>query len=60
MPKNKEVEAWFARYENPMKDVALRMREIILGADPRIGECIKWRWPGSSGPAGRATSRSTS
>jgi uncharacterized protein YdhG (YjbR/CyaY superfamily) len=45
MPKSKEVEAWFARYENPMKDVVLRMREIILAADPRIGECIKWQAP---------------
>ena len=45
MPKSNEVEAWFRRYENPMKDVVLRMREIILGADPRIGECIKWQAP---------------
>src|SRR5215471_949207 len=45
MPKSKEVESWFARYENPMKDVVLRMRDIILGADPRLGECIKWQAP---------------
>ena len=45
MPKSKEVEAWFARYENPMKNVVLRMRDIILGADRRIGECIKWQAP---------------
>jgi uncharacterized protein YdhG (YjbR/CyaY superfamily) len=45
MPKSKEVEAWFARYENRMKAVVLRMREIILAADPRIGECIKWQAP---------------
>jgi uncharacterized protein YdhG (YjbR/CyaY superfamily) len=45
MPKSKEVEAWFARYENPMKDVVLRIRDIVLGADPRIGECIKWQAP---------------
>jgi uncharacterized protein YdhG (YjbR/CyaY superfamily) len=45
MPRSAEVEAWFARYENPMKDVVLRMREIILGADPRIEECIKWQAP---------------
>jgi len=45
MPKSKEVEAWFARYENPMKGVVLRMREIILGADARIEECIKWQAP---------------
>src|SRR5262249_54531240 len=45
MPKSNEVEAWFRRYENPMKDVVLRVRNIILGADPRIGECIKWQAP---------------
>jgi uncharacterized protein YdhG (YjbR/CyaY superfamily) len=45
MPKNKQVDAWFARYDNPMKEVVLRMREIILAADPRIEECIKWQAP---------------
>jgi uncharacterized protein YdhG (YjbR/CyaY superfamily) len=45
MPKNKEVDAWFARYENPMKPVVERIREIVLGADKRIGECIKWQAP---------------
>lgn len=39
------MDAWFARYENPMKDVVLRIREIILAADPRMGECIKWQAP---------------
>jgi len=43
--KSKEVDAWFARYENPMKAVVMRMREIILGADERVGECIKWQAP---------------
>jgi uncharacterized protein YdhG (YjbR/CyaY superfamily) len=45
MPKSKEVDAWLARYENPMKDVVLRMREIILATDSRIEECIKWQAP---------------
>lgn len=45
MPKNKGVDAWFARYENPMKAVVKRIREIVLGADPRIEECIKWQAP---------------
>jgi uncharacterized protein YdhG (YjbR/CyaY superfamily) len=45
MPRSKEVDAWFARYDNPMKGVVQRIREIILGADPRIGECIKWQAP---------------
>ena len=45
MPRRKEVDAWLARYENPMKDVVLRVREILLAADPRLDECIKWQAP---------------
>ncbi len=45
MAKSKEVDAWFARYENPMKEVVLRIRDIVLAADPRISECIKWQAP---------------
>ena len=45
MPQNKEVDAWLARYDNPMKPVVERIRAIVLAADPRIDECIKWRAP---------------
>ena len=45
MPKRKEVDAWFARYDNPMKAVVMRVRELVLGADKRIDECIKWQAP---------------
>jgi hypothetical protein len=45
MPKNAVVEAWLALYDNPMKAVVERIRAIILGADRRIGECIKWQAP---------------
>ena len=45
MPKQKEVEDWLRIYENPMKSVVLKVREIILNADPRIDECIKWQAP---------------
>jgi uncharacterized protein YdhG (YjbR/CyaY superfamily) len=45
MARNKEVDTWFARYDNPMKDVVQRIRSIILAADPRIAECIKWQAP---------------
>jgi uncharacterized protein YdhG (YjbR/CyaY superfamily) len=45
MGRSKEVDAWFARYENPMKDVVQKVREIVLGADARIDECIKWQAP---------------
>ena len=39
------VDAWFDRYDNPMKPVVQRMREIVLEADPRVAECIKWQAP---------------
>jgi len=45
MPRRKEVDAWFARYDNPMKEVVQRVHEIILDADERIDECIKWQAP---------------
>lgn len=45
MPKSREVEAWFTGYENPMKPVVERIREIVLAADERIEECIKWQAP---------------
>jgi len=34
-----------AGYDNPMKAVVQAMREAVLAADPRIGECIKWSAP---------------
>ncbi len=40
-----EVDAWFEAYDNPMKPVVQRVREILLAADPRMGECIKWKAP---------------
>jgi len=43
--RNPEVDAWFDRYENPMKEVVLRTRELMLDADERIGETIKWSTP---------------
>ena len=42
---SKEVDAWFSRYENTKKDVVLRIREIVLAADPRVDESIKWQAP---------------
>jgi len=43
--RNGEVDIWFERYENPMKPVVERIRAIVLGADRRIEECIKWQAP---------------
>jgi hypothetical protein len=43
--RNPEVDAWLASYENPMKPLLQLVREIILDADERIGETIKWSTP---------------
>ena len=45
MNKNPEVDSWFAATDHPLKDVMLRVRDIILGADSRVEECIKWQSP---------------
>lgn len=45
MPKDAVVERWYRLWDNPMKPVALAMREIILAADPRIVEQLKWQAP---------------
>lgn len=45
MSKNAEVDTWFADYESPLKDVMLRGRDVILEADTRIEECMKWKSP---------------
>jgi len=42
---NPEVDGWFARKEPVQAEAMLRVREIILGADPRIEETIKWSTP---------------
>lgn len=45
MPTNLAVDAWFDQYDNPMKPVVQRVREVVLAADPRITEAIKWQAP---------------
>ena len=40
-----EVDAWMVRYDNPQKALVQAVREVILAADPRVGECIKWQAP---------------
>ena len=41
----KEVDAWMAKYDNPMKPLVQKIRKIILAADKRIEETIKWQTP---------------
>lgn len=34
-----------ARYDNPMRDVVQRVRQILLSSDDRLDECVKWQTP---------------
>jgi hypothetical protein len=43
--RNPEVDAWLEHYDNPLKPLVLRVREILHEADPRLGEEIKWSTP---------------
>lgn len=45
MAASAEVDAWFARYDNPQKTLVLAVRKVLLDADARIGEAIKWQSP---------------
>lgn len=45
MSRSPEVDAWFASYDHPLCAAMQRVREIVLAADPRMGECIKWKTP---------------
>lgn len=42
---SKEVSEWFERLDHPQKEAMMAVREVILGADSRISESIKWSSP---------------
>jgi hypothetical protein len=42
---NPEVEAWFRDLDHPLKKAMLEVRRIILRADRRVDETIKWKSP---------------
>jgi hypothetical protein len=45
MQTSTEVDAWFAAREHPMIEAMQRARRLILEADPRVAESIKWQTP---------------
>lgn len=45
MPTSSDVDAWFDRYDNPQKDLVDAVRHVILAADERVTETIKWQAP---------------
>jgi hypothetical protein len=44
-PRPESVEAFLDALDHPHKPEILALRQIILAADPRIGEGIKWNAP---------------
>jgi len=45
MTTSPEVDAWFDRYDNPQKDLVDAVRRVILDADDRVTETVKWQAP---------------
>lgn len=43
--ENPEVTQWFFALEHPLKEAMMRVREIIMEADGRMEESIKWQAP---------------
>jgi len=43
--RNREVDEWFATYDNPQRELVQEVREAILATDERVAEAIKWKAP---------------
>lgn len=50
-PAPEDVEAFLVSLEHPFKAEIVELREVILGADARIGEGIKWNAPSFRTPS---------
>jgi hypothetical protein len=45
MPQNPDIDIWFESARHPQEPAIRRVRDLILAADPRIEESIKWKTP---------------
>jgi hypothetical protein len=45
MTRNPEVDRWLDEADHPLDATLRRARDIILGADDRVTESIKWKTP---------------
>jgi hypothetical protein len=45
MSSTQDVDAWFAERQHPLTDAMQLARRLILEADPRVTESIKWKTP---------------
>jgi hypothetical protein len=44
-PRNPDVDRWLDESKHPLEATMRRAREIILAADDRVTESIKWKTP---------------
>jgi hypothetical protein len=51
MNRNAEVDRWLDEADHPLDATMRRARAIILGADDRVTEWIKWKKPTFARPA---------
>jgi len=45
MATSKEVDNWFEESSHPKKTIMQKVRRVLLAADKRMEECIKWKAP---------------
>jgi hypothetical protein len=45
MNRDAEVDRWFDEADHPLDELMRRTRDVILGADDRVTESIKWKTP---------------
>jgi hypothetical protein len=45
MNRNRDMDRWLDRAHHPLDATMRRARDIILGADDRVTETIKWKTP---------------
>lgn len=45
MNKSPEVDAYMQELDNPLKDIWEKIRDLVLGVDPKMEEDIKWGAP---------------
>ncbi len=45
MNRNPEVDRWFDERDHPLDELMRRTRDVILAADERVTESIKWKTP---------------
>jgi hypothetical protein len=43
--RNSQVDTWLKALRNPQRPLIEAVRDVVLGADDRISETIKWRAP---------------